>query len=998
MKKISAWKAIPVMLMAVFSAILLIRFLPAGAAAPGSVLGMATSLTLPLSYEPTMAQIPLSEFVSDDMRIGTSQHLSSPEGRAAMQGSMEQTCSITTTASPVFWDTPPQSGYIALLSGQEVIRPGPEDEVRVIIQLHGDPVAAYKSRLRQAPARLTKVEREQVQAYAEEVQEAHRQAIAEIQQLGIPFQMRREYGYIFNGLSASIEMQDMKRIEALPQVRAIYPDYQVRALLDDSVPLIGADQVWAMGVTGAGSEAAILDTGIDYTHPDLGGCFGSGCKVVAGYDFVNGDSDPWDDHGHGTHCAGIVAANGAVKGVAPDASLHAYKVLDEYGSGWDSDIIAAIERAVDPDGDPVTDDAVDVISMSLGGGGDPDEPLALAVDAAVDEGVVVAVAAGNSGPGYQTVESPGVARKAFTVGATDKSDNIASFSSRGPVADFYELTKPEIVAPGYYINSTLPGGGYGYKSGTSMATPHIAGCAALIKQLHPTWTPAMIQANLMNRAKDLDLDIYTQGAGRVQVDDAASVQAVLMPGAVGFGMVDVSQPVWTETETLQLTNVSDGSVDYSLQASGDLPAGVTTSLDPASVTLGAGESVDITFQITVDNALTPYQNQEPGSYEGQVIAQPTVAAQAGVQGVGNPLVMPFAFIKSPVLEITFDESPWIVLIYDGEQRRAERYYPPTVSTFLLPDGTYDVWVIYGPPDTWVIREGVVVSGEGTSLSISRSDAMHTLTLDPRDKDGQPISPEDRLFAQQFTHTPSGYWIGITWRGTSVPLTYHLSDVSSDYSWEWRLDTGWNDAYYEFNGRLTGISGDVTYQNAPGDLWHIRHVCHPGPAFSQVRLGFHPPYGGGWRTSAVAEMVLSAPFVQDAYYIPFDPDFYYSDLYLEVRDPSTSDTLINSPFYLIKEGHEVEAYVPYTWEPVLTTTGDELHLGQAPPHWFGEFANSETTVSPTPKCRTRCIKAVRRQRAATCRRPVTTGTGWIQWSSLSRPAAPTPWRSRTINTG
>jgi len=845
MHRISDWRAIIVILTAVLSAILLIRFLPAVAAAPGSVLGMVTSSPLPLSYEPTMAQTPLSAFVSDNTRTGMSQHLSLPEdqrSRVQAQGSMEQTCTITTTASPVFWDTPPQSGYTAIVQGQEIIQPGPEDEIRVIIQLPGEPVAAYKARLRKIPARLTKAEQEQVQAYAEEVQKAHRQAIAEIQRLGVPFQMRREYGYIFNGLSASIKMQDMKRIEALPQVRAVYPDYRVQALLDDSVPLIGADQVWAMGVTGAGTEVAILDTGIDYTHPDLGGCFGTGCKVIAGYDFVNEDADPWDDHGHGTHCAGIVAANGVVKGVAPDASLHAYKVLNQYGSGWDSDIIAAIERAVNPDGDPATDDAVDVISMSLGGGGDPDEPLALTVDAAVDEGVVVAVAAGNSGPGYQTVSSPGVARKAFTVGATDKSDNIASFSSRGPVTDFYELTKPEIVAPGRYINSTYPGGGYVSMSGTSMATPHIAGCAALIKQLHPTWTPGMIQANLMNRAKDLGLSIYTQGAGRVQVDDAASVQAVLVPGAVSFGMVDVSQPVWTKTETLQLINVSASSVSYSLQVSGDLPAGVATSLDPASVTLGAGESVDITFQITVDNALTPYQNQEPGSYEGQVIAQPTVAAQAGIQGVGNPLVMPFAFIKSPILEITFDESPWIVLIYDGEQRRAARYYPPTTSTFLLPEGTYDVWVIYGPPDTWVIWEGVVVSGEGTSLSISRSDAMHTITLNPRDKDGQPISPGYRFLAQQFTHMPSGYWIGIIWRSTSVPLTYHFSDVSSDYSWEWRLDTGWNDAYYEFNDRLTGISSDVTYQNAPGDLWHIRHVCHPGPAFSQVRLGFHPPYG------------------------------------------------------------------------------------------------------------------------------------------------------------
>jgi subtilisin family serine protease len=165
----------------------------------------------------------------------------------------------------------------------------------------------------------------------------------------------------------------MKRIEKIPGVLGVYPDYEVHALLNESVPLISADQVWAMHdangrpVTGQGIRVAVIDTGIDYTHPDLGGCFGSGCKVADGYDFVNEDADPQDDNGHGTHVAGIVAANGSVKGVAPGASLFAYKVMDASGNGYTSDIIAAIERATDPDGNPATADAVDVINLSLGG-------------------------------------------------------------------------------------------------------------------------------------------------------------------------------------------------------------------------------------------------------------------------------------------------------------------------------------------------------------------------------------------------------------------------------------------------------------------------------------------------------------------------------------------------------------------------------------------------------------------------------------------------------
>lgn len=120
-----------------------------------------------------------------------------------------------------------------------------------------------------------------------------------------------------------------------------------------------------------------------------------------------------------------------------------------------------------------------------------------------------------------------------------------------------------------------------------MAAPHIAGSAALIKQLHPSWSPQMIQANLMNTAKDLGEDIFTQGAGRVQVDHAASAQAVLTPGSIGLGLVDVEQPVWTKSETLWLTNVSAAPQQYSLEVSDSLPDGVTTHIDPANVTLEA---------------------------------------------------------------------------------------------------------------------------------------------------------------------------------------------------------------------------------------------------------------------------------------------------------------------------------------------------------------------------------------------------------------------------
>src|SRR5438105_7112774 len=164
--------------------------------------------------------------------------------------------------------------------------------------------------------------------------------------------IRREYGVVLNGFAAHLLPDTVAELQADPEVRRVVPDGQVHALLDVSVPHVRAPEVWRdFGYRGAGTTIAIIDTGVDYTHPDLGGCLGAACKVVGGYDFVNGDSDPRDDHGHGTHVAATAAGIGATPGVAPDAHILAYKVLDASGFGSFSNVIAGIERAADPNGD-----------------------------------------------------------------------------------------------------------------------------------------------------------------------------------------------------------------------------------------------------------------------------------------------------------------------------------------------------------------------------------------------------------------------------------------------------------------------------------------------------------------------------------------------------------------------------------------------------------------------------------------------------------------------
>ncbi|RIQ22062.1 S8 family serine peptidase [Jiangella rhizosphaerae] len=241
---------------------------------------------------------------------------------------------------------------------------------------------------------------------------------------GIDAEVEHEFTGLVHAVALTVPAGDVDALRALPGVADVVPDQRFRAATDVSVPLIGAPEVWEQQAPdgapadGTGTIVAVVDTGVDYTNPSLGGGFGEGHKVVAGHDFVNGDTDPIDDNGHGTHVAGIVAGTGAgraaVTGVAPGALITAYKVLDGAGAGWESDIIAGLEAAVDP-ANPYR---ADVVNLSLGGPGDGTDPLGLAATAATEAGVVVIAAAGNAGPGEQTMGSPALADGVLSVGAS----------------------------------------------------------------------------------------------------------------------------------------------------------------------------------------------------------------------------------------------------------------------------------------------------------------------------------------------------------------------------------------------------------------------------------------------------------------------------------------------------------------------------------------------------------------------------------------------------
>lgn len=318
---------------------------------------------------------------------------------------------------------------------------------RVIVELSGAAAvgAAPGGRVRAADAPAVAAERRSVASRQQDFLGAAEQA-------GVHPGSVHAFNLLVNAVAMTVPAGEVGRLSALPGVSAVVPDAPVKAQTDVSVPLIGAPDVWkgkdaaGKAAGGAGVTVAVIDSGVDYTHPDLGGGFGPGHKVVAGYDFVNGDDDPMDDNGHGTHVAGIIAGKaaekGGITGVAPDATIVAYKVMAADGTGWESDIIAGVEAAADP----ANPHRADVINMSLGGVGDGTDPLGLAATAATRAGVVVVAAAGNAGPGPNTVITPADADGVIAVGASTTNVVLPTAYLAGPRPELLQTTRLPLSA------------------------------------------------------------------------------------------------------------------------------------------------------------------------------------------------------------------------------------------------------------------------------------------------------------------------------------------------------------------------------------------------------------------------------------------------------------------------------------------------------------------------------------------------------------------------
>lgn len=412
--------------------------------------------------------------------------------------------------------------------------------------------------------------------------------------------------HIVPAIAATIPEAAIAGLRANPNVAYVEEDGRVYATLE-TLPW-GVDRIDAELVhpynKGTGVKVSIIDTGIDYTHPDLY------ANYKGGYDYVNDDAYPLDDNGHGTHCAGIIAAEGndiGAIGVAPEAWLYAVKVLDATGSGSLSDVVAGIQWSVD--------NSMQVTSMSLGTNTDY-VTLHAACDAAYAAGIVVVAAAGNDyslrgRAEVDTVDYPARYGSVIAVGATDNTDTKASFSSTGAAL--------ELAAPGVSIYSTLPtykvtlsanyGYNYGTLSGTSMSCPHVAGTAALVMLSEPTFTNVQVRQRLQSTADDLGATgrDYWYGYGLVDADEAAPLAPTATGSIAGKvtnasdGTVIGGATVIVDTGQL-VTTAADGTYTISGVPTGDHSV-TASAVGFVSQTRTATVAKDLT--VTVDFALIP---------------------------------------------------------------------------------------------------------------------------------------------------------------------------------------------------------------------------------------------------------------------------------------------------------------------------------------------------------------------------------------------------------
>lgn len=664
------------------------------------------------------------------------------------------------------------------------------EPVRVIVTFHEPPAGSRPAAAAEPDPTLAQF-REAVAALAGTAPPAPGQASPRI---------RREFTRLVHG--AAVELRgsaDVDAVAQLPYVAAVFRDREVEAF-EHGI----ATPALAVSATGGGEGIviAIIDSGVDYRHPALGGGFGPGRKVRGGWDFVNDDADPMDDHRHGTHVAGIAAGNSAeVQGIAPDATLLAYKVLGSNGKGLASDIIAAIERAVDPNEDGDFADRADVVNLSVGGPGHASDPLARAVDAAVAAGVVVCAAAGNDGF-FHEIGSPASAASAITVGASDGTESVADFSSRGP-GHGVDTIKPDVLAPGVGIRSAAIGGGTLVLSGTSMATPHVSGLAALLIEQHPSWSPERVKSAIVASAIPIaGEEAMTQGAGVVSAGTSQPGLVSVASPQLFFGLDATRDATWTSTRTLVVRNESDAAKTITPAFANSWPA-VSLVAVPPTVVLAPGTTTEIAVTVTVNHASLGLPSTRSFAFDGAVT----------LEGAG--LRLPWAFLRAGRVTVTHEiDFPEVYFSSPDARYLSAMPISRNAVEVLAEPARYDIAAISAEDGDVrvVVKEDLDINGD-LHIHFNGADARNLVTLNATGDAGQefPVDETAATFYRNFVRLllPGGYSVELPPLARKSLHSSSFSDRFALLASESFLDSESRRAYVAQHPPVRALDGDRT---------------------------------------------------------------------------------------------------------------------------------------------------------------------------------------------
>jgi subtilisin family serine protease len=658
--------------------------------------------------------------------------------------------------------------------------------------------------------------------------------------------IRHTYRMAFAGASATVSRTSLAAIRALPYVRAVHEDREVQIDLAHSVPLIRVPEARERyGRRGKGIVVAIIDTGINYNHWALGEGFGPGSKVAGGWDIYNNDADPLDDSGHGTHVAGIVAANHKyLTGVAPEATLLAYKVLSAAGSGTHSLVLAGVERAIDPNGDGDPSDRADVVNMSLGGPAELDDPVIAAVERGAAAGVVFCVSAGNSGI-IGGLGSPALAPSAITVAASDLQDRVAGFSTGGPIGGTWIL-KPEVSAPGVEIVSSVLGDRTIAASGTSMAAPHVSGVAALLLEQHPDWTPQDVKSAIVSSAKpiggrDLQGQVtagnFIAYAGSGRLDALSAMEATILPAQPGatFGLVAVKGSAWTSATTVMLTNRGTASETLTLKPP-QVPGGAKLTVVPETFTLAPGASVQL--QLTLEVAADAQAN------DSEVL----IAGILEFNGANARVRVPWTIVKADVLQVTYTgDEEFVVFLSNGSEAAGVWPAGPRTYGALIPRHlTSDILILAPPTETrdarLLIRERYPVDGF-TEVTLTPEDAPYLVHFDARDERGIPLMEVASGVPARLTHRfklPSFNSVLITRDDGLRKL--RMSNFKETRFTSYETAAAGTDRWFAAYPHVRNLKQDLTLtiQGADWASQKLGHVCSTGDCTAHVAAGVGSP--------------------------------------------------------------------------------------------------------------------------------------------------------------